>query len=788
MNPPGPADSAAAELLLTALRGGELERAESLLAQGLAPRAVARLAETLMRRREWSHATWLFERLPSSERDAAAAMKHRLSSNLAALQRHRPQVYELLLALPAQQQFSVAATPSGQPSIRCRHPDGGVVSLSTSPDPLAAARAGLAALYQRTPGGEAVALCGLGDGYLALLLAQSPPPLFMDKQQAVFVIEPQGHILLQCLMIHDYTGPDGPIEAARFQWFVGAGWQGAFHDALRDDQFLPAPSIWVSQGFDTPRIREGIGATMQSCAARDDDTVRRIETYYATRSTRDFASAFASAGMAGQRPPRVLLLTTRLSTVLQYSTRDTAAAFERLGWETRVIIEPSPHHRVLRSSIAGALADFKPDLVFQIDHLRHEHQDLFPPNLPFACWIQDHLPHLASPDVGRGVGELDFVLTDAIATYSVKFAYPQRQCIPLPKLVAQTEPAERGDRPADDLVFVSNASRPPDQMVAEALRRYARSAHTHELITLCCGEMVRTYESGGSLPTYNDVCGVLRGGLAALGLSLPPDGFDALARWLTHPFNDALYRQQALRWAAAAAREHGLTLALYGKGWESHPEFRPYARGPIAYGEPLRRLTRRSLINLQVVPYLCLHQRLLDGLMAGGFFLVREHPSDIAPAALLRFLHEGGANAARCADEALASLPPARHAALADLIEQCRPCLCTTGTEDVVAMTRAWEEAGQLTAEEGPLPMLSEVGFHDFDSLALRVRKFAGSSGLRESVAARQRRSISGRLSYDAGVRRIVGRVGQLLSETAAREQAVEKTDPALRQPRALAA
>ena len=59
------------------------------------------------------------------------------------------------------------------------------------------------------------------------------------------------------------------------------------------------------------------------------------------------------------------------------------------------------------------------------------------------------------------MGELDFVLTDAIATYVDKFDYPPRQCIPLPKLVVRT------DRPpvgrvttglSDDLVFVSNAS------------------------------------------------------------------------------------------------------------------------------------------------------------------------------------------------------------------------------------------------------------------------------------------------------------------------------------------
>jgi hypothetical protein len=184
------------------------------------------------------------------------------------------------------------------------------------------------------------------------------------------------------------------------------------------------------------------------------------------------------------------------------------------------------------------------------------------------------------------------------------------------------------------------------------------------------------------------------------------------------------------------------------------------------------------------VPYLCLHQRLLDGLMAGGFFLIRTHPADLSPAALLRFINDNGAGSARTTREARAALDRSRQETLERLVADCRPCLCTTGNEDVVAMSRAWQEAGQLTSRDGSLPMLSEVGFDDAKSLSMRVRKFAGASVLRESVTANQRRSIGGRLSYDAGVRRVVGRMRDLLLETSTREADAA----ALRQVRAEAA
>lgn len=760
--PPAPA----ADRLLAALRRDDYEGAQQILgAESGVPTCAAlrRMAEMLMRRRQWPQAAWLFTRLPAASLDAGDLMKRRLAANLGALQQHRPSVYEALVALPVQSIFAVAGTPSGRQTVTHRRPDDTVISLSGGPDPLAAARVASSRLYEQTLAGEPVALRGVGDGYLVRVLADNPPTLFLDKQQPVFLIEPEPQILLQCLMIHDYTGAAGPIEQPRFRWFVGNEWYVSLEQALLNDLFLPVPSISIGQGLDAPQFPERLNGIVERLLDRDAVAMAEVSAYYDRRSAADFAEAFSGA----RRPPRVLLLTTRFSTVLQYSTRDAAAAFERRGWEARVMIEPSSHHRVMRSAVAAALAEFKPDLVFQIDHLRHEHGDLFPVNLPFACWIQDHLPHLMSREAGRHVEDFDFVLTDAIGTYADKFGYPARQCVPLPKLVVSTEPAVLEDARIDDLVFVSNASQAVGAMTADAMRQYGTNSNAAELITRCCRAISDIYERGDSLPTYNHVCTVLHATMAELSLSLPAEGFDVLARWMTHPFNDALYRQQALRWAAAAVQQQGLTLALYGKGWEAHPEFRPHARGPIAYGEPLRRLTRRSRINLQIVPYLCLHQRLLDGLMAGGFFLVRTHPADLAPAALLRFLDESDARNAATSEQARALLPPDRRAELSGFIEACRPCMCSTGREDVVTMTREWEEAGQITASEGPLPMLNEIGFHDFSSLSLRVSKFAHLSVLRDSISAKQRRSVGARLTYDAGIRRVVGRIQQLLSETA---------------------
>ena len=104
--------------------------------------------------------------------------------------------------------------------------------------------------------------------------------------------------------------------------------------------------------------------------------------------------------------------------------------------------------------------------------------------------------------------------------------------------------------------------------------------------------------------------------------------FDEIAAWVVHPLNDSLYRQQALGWAAAVpAIGHAVCRLRQRLG--SKPEFAAFARGPVQYGPELEALTRKARINLQIVPYLCLHQRLLDGLDGRRLFLVRRaHTAD----------------------------------------------------------------------------------------------------------------------------------------------------------------
>ena len=146
--------------------------------------------------------------------------------------------------------------------------------------------------------------------------------------------------------------------------------------------------------------------------------------------------------------------------------------------------------------------------------------------------------------------------------------------------------------------------------------------------------------------------------------------------------SNLLYRQQSLRWVVQIANRRGLRLSIYGPGWERHPEFEPFARGKIQYGPELERLTRRSKINLVLEPFFSVsHQRLLDGLVAGGFFLVREHPGNTLLPELLTFLKSNVPDSVASVDESRAALDGATLAAFEELVQRCE---CLSGHGDLI--------------------------------------------------------------------------------------------------------
>jgi hypothetical protein len=528
------------------------------------------------------------------------------------------------------------------------------------------------------------------------------------------------------------------------------------------DRWLIFPKINIKQGPAGAAIEAALLDVLGELGKVDAAAAEEVERYYASRTAADHAKALA--GEAG-RPARVMLLTTRFSTVLQYSTRDAEDAFRRLGCQTMLLIEPSPHQGVSRSTMRRALAEFKPDLVFQIDHHRFEHADTFPDGLPFVNWIQDLLPHLMTADAGRKLSATDFSLTPSLQRWVDDFAYPERQCLEFRKLtrVPPRPPARQSD--GNRVVYVSNWSQTPQQIVDELLN--GTTGTTRAVVNEACQRMIRVYEQDGSLPSFGDVRTMLNGVMSDLGVTADTDFVRLTVTRLTDRLNNLLYRHQGLAWAAAACGQHGLQLEIYGNGWEKHSRFAPFARGTIGYGQDLESLTRSAGVNLILEPFMCMtHQRLLDALAAGGFCVVRDHSANHTANEWIDLLSHAGPDV-NDAKTLRSRLNPADSIRFELNFKECERLDVSPRQIDHVAAVCRLQSSGFFPEHGLVLPLLDRMSFtssHDLSRLLMRASRDAE---LRTNIATVQRKYVEERYSYQAGMGRVLRFICGRLAEPA---------------------
>lgn len=714
-------------------------------------RAAIHRAWTLIQQGEYDEAALWLE--SHDEANLNVGVPARLARNLTALETHRPDILATLVKAGlflTLKRYPLTPTESGQlvparadPTSPTSTP-AAPVPLSTNADPRVAAGLAMKRLAEHIAAGKAIVFADVIDGYLLTTLAAAKPTLEVGMQQAVYVAEPDPHLLIACLMLHDWSAADSPITDPRFTWFVGTRAWVDFESHMRRHRMLPLPVIKL--GREAPR--SAITQVLKRChayyEAREAQWTKQINKHY-----RSFDCDALTLGTAAR--PRVMLLTSRFTTVLKYSVADCEQAFTKLGWRTKTLIEPSDTHRITHSSIRHALATFKPDLVFTIDQLRSHCQTVFPDRLPFVCWVQDQLRRFTKPEAGASIGPRDFVLSMVGPMYTQQWGYPARQIVEMPKLTRPPIRPTKWVSDGDDLVYVSSASQQPSDLV---------DALDNPFIKACGDAMVQHYERGESLPAMGDVGRLVDRLAQERGESFGAADRALAVNALYHPLNNALYRQQALGWVAEAADDLGLSLSLYGPGWGEHPDFARFARGPVAYGPELEALTRKSKINLQIVPSFCLHQRLLDGLVAGGFFLVRQHPSDTLMPRLLKLIDP----AAQTVDEALEAAGSQRDE-LEALFKEAQGLADLGMPIDLVQHLRGCQRAELMNTTGRALPKLDKVSFHDAESLRKQLKTYSDYAALRRRVAAEQRESIEHRLSYTAGLRRTLTRIGRLLTE-----------------------
>ncbi len=667
-----------------------------------------------------------------------AALASRASALAELLRHHRP-------ALPL-----VLEAPDDQ--LRIARLDGQTAHVIPHHVPPPRAQHVLGKLCPTGKYTDPVLVAGIDQGWLWHLLHEVPPesPGRPGHKAPLFLLAHDIEELWIATHLHDWR----PLLAdPRVRLFVGPDAYAQLRQAILADPRLGVPRLSITLD---PRVwpagknLDGLTADVDAALrARLTAATDKLKALYAGATDRSLAAKFRPGGP----PLRVLGITARFTTFLQHSMRDWLAALESMGHQTRLLIEEADHEQLNTLVLAEESVAYRPDLILLIDHYRAELGGL-PENCPAVMWVQDFLPNIQTASAGAAQKPYDYAIGYNRVECTTKFGYPASRFMGANVGVNDDRfapldltPAERA-RFECDVCYVSHASKPAEVLLQEAVTNNVPEAGP--LLRDAFERLRAVYEQGHCITHPLHVKAVIEQACAATRSEPCPDSLERLTELFVYKINNALFRHQALEWAA----ETGADLRIYGNGWENHPRLRQFARGPADNARDLRTIYRASRINLQAMPHGIMHQRLLEGLASGGFFLVRYVPGDVIDR-VYKPLYEW------CLREGVETDDDLLRRATPDVLKLLGQLQRTLGLDPFKLGIPLVDDMGHgydLEFSRSPAfwPEYEHVSFDSRARLQERIGHFLSRPDDRESLTKSMRERVLSRLSYKAVSRRML--------------------------------
>jgi len=603
-----------------------------------------------------------------------------------------------------------------------------------------------------------IAFNGVGLGGMFERAYRETANTFLGYSSAIYIIEPDLAEFALALHFVDWTKI---LADPRVQLFVGATWHTRLlhHATHAFDVPLPAHAITIGPRAQANAEPDVLAAIRAAYNVRDEsirDLQMKVAQRYEGRGAAYHAKRFSEA-MDGDGPPlRVLATTSARTTFLQYSVRDALRALEALGCEYVLLKEEYPHEVISPQRYYDAILDFEPDLMFVLDHLRAGFGAVLPKNLPLLTWDQDQLPHVFTRDNIDAIAPIDFVA-----------GYSKRRCLELgadpsqllycdvPTCPEQFSQAPLTDAELErygcDMSYVSHASQTPAAFHDEERKQYSDPQIRRLLDDLFerLPPLIRQHDG----PHYALLETVLLEAMDHCQIHhLDADLHKHLVRWYLWRLGDRLFRHDALAWAARWAEQGGHRLRIYGNGWEDHPTLSKFASGPAENGRELFCVYRASTINLQLMPAGFIHQRALDGIAAGAFFLARKAPFDLRGRQIrtlvdrMRELDITTTDAfLSCRDRTITESFSALYGSLESHARSRWPNVC-----DLMYI------AGESTYPDEVFDDFDRIVFDSAETLAARADGFLHDDAQRATIVAAMREVVVDRFSYRSTMSRLL--------------------------------
>lgn len=491
------------------------------------------------------------------------------------------------------------------------------------------------------------------------------------------------------------------------------------------------PSIWPT-GVTLDTLRADLADQLDSLRSSLE---RKIDAIYAGQSAATFAHKLRN------QPLRILGITSLYTTFLQHSMRDWLSAMDSLGHTTKMMIEEYDHQHPHQYVYLEAIAEFRPDLILMIDHCRGEFTRM-PTHMPCVMWVQDRLPNIFRPAAGEMQGPMDFCIGYGRRDCVNEFEYPRARFMECPVGVNETRferAASVSDRSIDLISYVSHASATPEQLTEEQIAK--QPPHAQQLFVELFNRLFAIYNRGDSVTQEHLLRKITAEAVAAAKVSVP--NMQSLVDFVTQKLNNAFFRHQALHWLVDA----GYELSLYGNGWEKHPRFAKFARGIADNQTQLAEIYRNSQINLQITPFGSAHQRLFEGLCAGGFFLLRSVTGDDIEPIYTELWQYCCTHNIRDNDEFKARAND-RVKALLSRIEDLAGEHPYSQRADFIDGLRSIAQGGNIRTAGTLWPNFSQVAFDRREELILKVKHFLDNPNDRAAVAESMRQRVLSTVTY----------------------------------------
>ena len=619
-----------------------------------------------------------------------------------------------------------------------------------------------------------IAFDGIGHGWVLLRVLETTERTFLNYSCAIYILEPDPPALAMLFHMHDFQQV---IGWERIRWIIGPSADvvsADFRATLESHPQWPLPDKFVRAPLRKRPMINLEPLVMEIQAGRErrrKALISAIEQYYGGKDAAFWDNRFESALSGQGEPLRVLGITSRFTTVLQYSMAELKSAVESLAADPaaplpcRIQISIEPDDQAVEHPFLQDIADFKPDLLVQISRMRYENPQL-PRGVPFLTWDQDNLPCMRMPQATASLDDLTFVAGQGALQGYAYLNWPERNII-LCHLAAAThryaprEPsANELSRYGCDFSYLSNAAAAPSVLRDQHLQRFGGNAPA--VFSAVTDHIIASPLDPEKNPWHDGSIRVLINRIAEeKKITLPPPTLQemVIAGLLVA---DRAFRHQTLQWVSDYCQAAGRALKIYGAGWESHPTLARHAAGPAQPGEQLQAITLATRINLQIIGTGVLHARLLDGLAAGGFFMYRQTHHDRGERKFLKALETVSRYVFEHPVQSLAAIDAITdervRTAWAMVGESYQKQRRDTGIDEI-CLVRGIASAHQLQHPLLLLPSLGEVAFETPEQLGRRAERFLSDDSNRRIIAADLRGSIQQHFSYDVRWRKFLGHI-----------------------------